>query len=84
MVNTSKEYLDRLAAESGEDPELVHELAAAYLKLGDAQGNFSGANTGDTEGALASYRKSLQLRESIGDERATDPNVRAAYVLSLI
>lgn len=83
VVKTSQEYLDRLAAESGGDPELIHELAAAYLKLGDVQGNFSGANTGNTQGALESYRKSLQLRDSAGDERATDPGVRDAYVSSL-
>ena len=83
VVKTAQEYLDRLAAESNGDPELIRELAAAYLKLGDVQGNFSGANTGDTKAALSSYRKSLQLRDSVGDERATNPSIRTDYVTAL-
>ena len=39
LVKTSLEYLDSLAAESGNDPKLQIELATAYEKIGDVQGN---------------------------------------------
>jgi tetratricopeptide (TPR) repeat protein len=83
LVKTSQEYLDRLAAEAGSDRELVHELAEAYHKLGDVQGSITGGNKGDTKAALASYGRALALRDSIGDEQATDSKNRVAYVIAL-
>jgi hypothetical protein len=37
VVKTALEYLDSLAAESGNDPALEWELAMAYQKVGDVQ-----------------------------------------------
>ncbi len=86
VVKTAQEYLDRLAAEGGSglfghrDPALIHELAEAYRKLGDVQGNPVESNAGDSRAALASYRKALALRESVGDETASDTKVRIGYL----
>ena len=72
VVKTAQEYLDRLAAEGGSglfggrDPALIHELAEAYRKLGDVQGNPVESNAGDSRAALASYRKALVLQDSVG------------------
>ncbi len=63
MVETGLEYLDRLAEEADDDPELQQELAAAYGKLGDVQGRQMRANLGDTTGALESYAKAVDLLE---------------------
>ncbi len=71
VVKRSLEYLDKLAAESGGDADLERDLAAAYEKVGKIQGNSYYANLGDTEGALKSYKKSLELREKLF---AADPN----------
>jgi tetratricopeptide (TPR) repeat protein len=57
--------LDSLSQEAAGDASLQRELAAAYEKVGDVQGNPFYANLGDTTGALASYRKALTIRESI-------------------
>ncbi len=65
LVKDATAYLDKLAAEAGGDRELQHELALAYLKLGDAQGKIYDANTGHTAGALASYRKAIELLEPL-------------------
>jgi serine/threonine protein kinase len=65
MVKDALEYLDNLSAESGADPTLQRELAAAYEKVGDVQGNPFGANLGNQDGALKSYQKSLAIREAL-------------------
>ena len=89
VVKTAQEYLDRLAAEGGSglfgrrDPALIHELAEAYRKLGDVQGNPADSNAGDSRAALASYRKALALQESVGDETAADTKVRVGYLAAI-
>ena len=77
LVKTSLEYLNTLYAESGNDPKLQEELAAAYRKVGDIQGDDMGANTGDPNSALDSYAKSVALLEPLV---AADPNNRKAAV----
>ena len=83
VIKTAQQYLDRLALEAGRDPELIHELADAYGKLGAVQGSPVDGNTGDVKSALVSYRRSVALRDSVGDERATSTPVRVAYLESL-
>lgn len=65
MVKDAVEYLDNLSAESGGDPTLQVELAEAYQKVGDVQGNPYGANLGNLDGALVSYQKALKIRETL-------------------
>ncbi len=57
MVSTALEYLDNLGRNAGNDLELQKEIAAAYMKIGDAQGFPTKPNLGHTAEALASYRK---------------------------
>ncbi|MBP6002588.1 MAG: serine/threonine protein kinase [Pyrinomonadaceae bacterium] len=81
MVSDAIIYLDNLAAESGGDASLRGELASAYDKIGDIQGNPFYANLGDMDGALASYNKALAIRE---DLLAGDPgNKNLKFNLSL-
>ncbi len=65
LIVKALEYLDSLSREAAGDASLRQELATAYEKMGDVQGRPDGSNIGDTAGALASYRKSLVLRESL-------------------
>ena len=65
IVTRALEYLDNLAREAGRDTSLQEELATAYEKVGDIQGNPYSANLGDTDGALISYRKALAIRERL-------------------
>jgi tetratricopeptide (TPR) repeat protein len=64
IVGRALEYLDSLAHDASGNPTLERELATAYEKIGDIQGNPYSANIGDTDGALISYRKAVQIRES--------------------
>jgi non-specific serine/threonine protein kinase/serine/threonine-protein kinase len=75
VVKKALEYLDGLAQEAAADPVLQAELATAYQKVGDVQGNPYGANLGDTAGAIASYRKEVAIRERLraGRERDRQP-----------
>ena len=63
-MSRALEYLDSLAHDASGNPALQRELATAYEKIGDIQGNPYSANIGDTDGALTSYRKAVQIRES--------------------
>jgi non-specific serine/threonine protein kinase/serine/threonine-protein kinase len=72
MIKDAIEYLDNLSVESHNDPTLQRELAAAYEKVGDVQGNPYFENLGDVPGALASYRKALEIREELFKKNPTD------------
>jgi non-specific serine/threonine protein kinase/serine/threonine-protein kinase len=74
--------LDGLAREAQGDTALQRDLAIAYQRIGDVQGNSYGANLGDTDAALASYRKAVDLLESLGATRSTNPATRLALVES--
>jgi non-specific serine/threonine protein kinase/serine/threonine-protein kinase len=65
LVVRALEYLDGLAAESLSDPTLQAELAQAYQKVGDLQGNPKMPNLGDLAGAIASYEKSKTILENL-------------------
>ena len=61
IVDKALEYLDGLARESAGDISLERELAEAYLRVGDVQGNGGYSNLGDPAGALASYTRAMQI-----------------------
>ncbi len=65
LVRTGLEYLDRLAHDADDNPELLEELAEAYFRIGDIQGNPRRANLGDAERALESYQRSIDLRKRL-------------------
>jgi serine/threonine protein kinase/tetratricopeptide (TPR) repeat protein len=65
IVSRALAYLDSLAAEGGDNLELLRELATAYERVGTVQGNPYFANLGDTSGAIASYEKALALRQQV-------------------
>jgi tetratricopeptide (TPR) repeat protein len=78
IVETALGYLESLRPEAGGDPALSRELAAAYLRIGDAQGSPLVANLGDAKGALASYTRALELLAPL--VAGGDPQARRLYV----
>ena len=73
VVRRALEYLDSLSRESSGDRALRRELAEAYRRVGDVQGNPFMANLGDLDGAAASYRKAIALLEpAVAAPGATD------------
>ena len=65
LVASALEYLDRVSRETVDDEELQLEVAAAYQRIGDIQGNPTMENLGQTAGALESYRKALNIRKAL-------------------
>jgi serine/threonine protein kinase len=65
LVDRSLKYLDRLSSDQENDVSLQKELATAYEKVGDVQGDPHSANLGDTTGAMESYKKALTIRQSV-------------------
>ena len=65
MVETGLQYLDNLAGTAGDDLGLQREIAAAYMKIGDAQGFPTQPNLGRIADALESYRKAGDIYQRI-------------------
>jgi tetratricopeptide (TPR) repeat protein len=65
VVNRALEYLGDLASESADDPGLRREVAVAYQKVGDVQGNPYQPNLGDVVGARQSYRNAIDLLDPL-------------------
>jgi non-specific serine/threonine protein kinase/serine/threonine-protein kinase len=72
LVKEALAYLDGLFAQAEGDLDLKNELAEAYRKLGDVQGNLFGNNLGNVGGARESYKKMLELQQAVSDGRPAD------------
>lgn len=73
VVTRAIDYLDKLAAESANDPGLQSELAAAYEKVGEIQAEIFKPNLGNAGGALESQKKALQLRLALFGADRSNP-----------
>lgn len=82
LVAKALEYLDTLSRQSTNDAALQRELASAYQRLGDLQGNPNSANLGDTTGALASYKKSLSLRTALAGKDLFSASLKSSLATS--
>lgn len=65
ILQRALEYLDSLSKESGNEPDLLRELATAYERVGALQGDALNANLGDIKTAAVSLKKSVDLWESL-------------------
>ncbi len=76
IVKRALEYLDGLAAEARGDRSLQLEIASAYQKVAEVQGNPTFPNLGDSKGALESSRKSQAILETLLPEEPENQQVR--------
>jgi serine/threonine protein kinase/predicted negative regulator of RcsB-dependent stress response len=65
LLDRALEYLDSLAKESAGDLSLQRELATAYQRIGELQGDPRNANLGETDAAVTSLQKALAICESV-------------------
>src|ERR1051326_1625141 len=72
IVERALEYLRSLSLEAGHDASLQRELAEAYLKVGQVQGDPYVSKERDTAGALASYRQALSISEDVLRRNSSD------------
>ncbi len=82
LVTRALEYLDSLSREAKGDASLQRELAVAYLKIGDVQGQPRQASLGDRAGAEASYRKGLAIREALVAAEPRNIDLRRDLVIA--
>jgi tetratricopeptide (TPR) repeat protein/predicted Ser/Thr protein kinase len=61
IVDEAIGYLERLEAESSDDPTLRVELAAAHRQIASILGMVGAANLGDRDGALKQYERARDL-----------------------
>jgi tetratricopeptide (TPR) repeat protein len=66
IVERATEYLDSLSKESRDDLSLQRELASAYERVGQVQGQYLQDSLGDVTGSLATFKKSFAIRQQIG------------------
>jgi eukaryotic-like serine/threonine-protein kinase len=81
IVETGLQYLDGLVDTARRDPRAAMELAKAYRRLGDVQGNVESANLGDLPSALAQYQKALPLLEDAVRRRSSDIDGRTEQLV---
>jgi len=84
LLDRALRYQDSLAKEAKGDRSLELELATAYDKIGDVQGQPLEANLGDPAAAITSYEKALALRESVAAENPQDARILTDLVTSYI
>ena len=72
VVSKGLEYLDRLAADAEHDRSLQRDLADAYDRMSDIQGNPFASNVGDVRASLESMKKATAIREALA--RNLDPH----------
>jgi serine/threonine protein kinase len=82
MVQTGLQYLDNLAKNAGGDLELQKEIAAGYMRIGDAQGYPTQPNLGRMADAVASYRKAGDIYDRIARKNSAYLPDLAAYYRS--
>jgi tetratricopeptide (TPR) repeat protein len=83
LVEKGLAYLDLLARDAAADRELQRELAAAYMTIGDVQGDLSSSNLGSLPAALESYRRALEILESLSAAEPDEPRTPSMVVLTL-
>ena len=71
LVTQALAYLERLEHEAGGDVGLKSELARAYIRVGDVQGQPNFPNLGDLPGALVSYRRAAAIAETLPEDDAS-------------
>lgn len=83
LVERALGYLNSLVQEVGtSDVSLQRELATAYERVGRIQGNSYYSNLGDTDGALKSYRQSLEIRVRLGADDPANKGIQSELASS--
>jgi tetratricopeptide (TPR) repeat protein len=78
LVTRVTEHLDRMAADAHGDRQTTLDLAEAYTRLGNVQGNVYDQNLADATGALASFNKALALVEPLAASNPRDQDALRA------
>lgn len=75
LVKTALDYLDALLAEAGGDPALMAEIAVAYGRIGNIQGQPGAANLGEVSEAIGKFEKGKALFSAVATMRPDDMRI---------
>jgi eukaryotic-like serine/threonine-protein kinase len=81
IVQAGLDYLNALNDSAEHDARTGMELARAYRRLGDVQGDVETANLGDLPGALALYQKARSLLDEAIGREPTDTDARTEQLI---
>lgn len=89
ILERAQQYLDSLAVEAHNDPDLLRELAQAYSRLGSVLGDARAANLGNSAKAIENDKKCVDLLKAAAVLRPRDPQIqrdlaRAYLVLAVV
>lgn len=82
IMEEALNYLDQLAETEHADHALLLELATAYQKIGDVQGNPTNDNLGHHQESINSYQKGFSIAQSVIEQDSV--NLRGREVLANI
>src|SRR5262249_43182412 len=77
------QLLESLSASTPSDSGVRLELGESYQLLGDLQGHSGLENLGDPAGALKSYRRALDVYQSLGANGASRPALQGIALLQI-
>ena len=84
LIGTALQYLDSLASEARDDPELALEVAVAYRKLAEIKGDGRGAHLGESSVALRNAERAAALLDAVELRAPNNINIlREHRVLAL-
>jgi serine/threonine protein kinase/tetratricopeptide (TPR) repeat protein len=84
VVAKALHYLERLAQEAGDNASLLLEVATAFVRIGNVQGNQEHTNLGRPLEALSSYERALGILKRLAAARPEDLDVRHGLARALI
>ena len=76
VVDRALSYLEPLAREVGDEPDLLADLVSAYVRVGDVLGLPARSNLGDYAGAERSYERALELAHRLYEVEPTSSSRR--------
>jgi eukaryotic-like serine/threonine-protein kinase len=84
LANMSTEYLDRLRADAGDDPDLLLEVAEGYYRIGRVEGSIDGENFGRYDAALQTHAKALAIGRQLIEQGRFDARVARLVSYTLL
>lgn len=82
LVTRVLEHLDRMSADGADDQLTQLDVASAYTRIANLQGNAYDQNIGDAAGGVASINKAIGITEHLKAQHPKDPAVLHAYALA--
>jgi len=80
IAASTKQFLENLSRDAGNDERLLAVLSTAYRKVGDVQGYPDRPNLGDTAAALTGYRQALVLSTKLASRNPS----QSQYLLQMV